>query len=107
MDQPAMDRRIDRYIYRIRQGEFLRRAADTGAGFLFAFGAVVLTVKLLIPAAWPNVLWGGLTLIPVWGAAWWMARQTPLTRCEAVARLDSTLGSGGLLMMLSELPDEE
>jgi len=107
MAKPALDRWIDCYLARIRLGEFLQRAAETGAAFLFAFGAAVLAVKLLIPQAWPNILWAGLGVLPAWGLAWWLARRTPLTRWESVARLDSALQSGGLLMMLSELPDEE
>jgi len=105
--QPAFDRWIDRYAARIRLGEFLQRAAETGAAFLFAFGAVVLAVKLLIPQAWPNVLWVGVGLIPAWGLAWWLARRNYRSRGESVARLDSALGSGGLLMMLSELSEFE
>ena len=105
MARPAFDRWIDRYAARIRLGEFLQRAAETGAAFLFAFGAVVLAVKLLVPQAWPNILWGGAGLIPTWGLAWWLARRNHRSRSESVARLDSAIGSGGLLMMLSELPD--
>src|SRR6266550_8289550 len=75
MAKPALDRWIDRYVARIRLGEFLQRAAETGAAFLFAFGATVLVVKLLIPQAWPNVLWGGLGLIPALGLAWWLSRR--------------------------------
>ena len=107
MAQPAFDRWIDRYAARIRLGEFLQRAAETGAAFLFGFGALVLAVKLLIPQAWPNILWGGLGLLPAWVLAWCLARRSRHSRSESVARLDSALGSGGLLMMLSELPDNE
>jgi hypothetical protein len=101
-----LDRWIDRYAARVRLGEFLQRAAETGAAFLFAFGATVLIVKLLIPQAWPNVLWGGLGLIPAFGVAWWLSGRAHRGRWESVARLDSALSTGGLLMMLSELPDE-
>jgi hypothetical protein len=105
--QPEFDRWVDRYAARIHLGEFLQRAGETGAAFLFAFGAVVLAVKLMIPQAWPNVLWGALGLIPACGLAWWLARRNHRSRDESVTRLDSALGSGGLLMMLSELPDSE
>lgn len=107
MAKPALDRWIDRYVARMRLGEFLKAAADAGAVFLFVFGASVLMVKLLIPQAWPNVLWGGLGLIPAFGLAWWLAGRKRHGRWESVARLDSALETGGLLMMLSELPDEE
>ncbi len=103
----ALDRWIDRYAARVRLGEFLQHAAETGAAFLFAFGATVLLVKLVFPQAWPNVLWGGLGLIPAIGLAWWLAQRKPRSRWESVARLDSALCSGGLLMMLSEQPDAE
>lgn len=107
MAKPALDRWIDRYAARIRLGEFLQRAAETGAAFLFAFGATVLVVKLLIPQAWPNVLWGALGLIPAFGVAWWFSQRNYTSRWQSVARLDTSLSTGGLLMMLSELPDEE
>jgi hypothetical protein len=105
--QPALNRWIDRYVARLRLGDFLQRAAEIGAVFLFAFGAGVLVVKLLIPQAWPNVLWAGLGLIPAFGLAWWLAGRQRRGRWESVARLDSALNTGGLLMMLSELPDDE
>ncbi len=105
MPQREFDPWIDRYKSRIYLGEFLKRAAEVGAAFLFSFGAIVLAVKLLIPQAWPNVLWSGLGLIPAWGVAWWIARRDYPSRRESVARLDSALGTGGLLMMLSELPE--
>ena len=107
MAQPAFDRWIERYAARIHLGEFLHRAAETGAAFLFAFGTVVLAVKLLIPQAWPNVLWGSVGLVPACGLAWWLAGRHHHSRSESVARLDSALGSGGLLMMLSELSHSE
>ena len=106
MSKPAFDRWIDRYVARIRVGEFLHRAAETGAAFLFAFGATILTVKLAFPGAWPNVLWAGLGVIPALGLAWWLSGRGRRGRWESVARLDSALQSGGLLMMLSELPSE-
>jgi len=105
--QPSLNRWIDRYVARLRLGDFLKRAADFGAAFLFAFGAIVLVVKLLVPQAWPNILWGALGLIPAIGIAWWQAGRQQRGRWESVARLDSALNTGGLLMMLSELPDDE
>src|SRR5258708_730209 len=107
VSKPAFDRWIDRYVARIRMGEFLHRAAETGAAFLFAFGATILVVKLGFPKAWPNVLWAGLGLIPALGLAWWLSGRSRRGRWESVARLDSALQSGGLLMMLSELPDDQ
>jgi hypothetical protein len=106
VSKPAFDRWIDRYVARMRLGDFLLRAAETGAAFLFAFGAAILIVKLGFPKAWPNVLWAGLGVIPAWGLAWWLSGRSRRGRWESVARLDSALQSGGLLMMLSELPGE-
>lgn len=107
MAKPGFDRWIERHVARLRFGDFLHRAAETGAAFLFAFGAAVLIVKLLVPDAWPNILWGALGIVPAWAVAWRLARGKNRSRWESVARLDSSLESGGLLMMLSELPDEE
>jgi hypothetical protein len=107
LSKSVFDRWIDRYTTRVQIGDFLQRAAETGAAFLFAFGATVLAVKLLVPQAWPNILWGGMGILPAWGVAWWFARRQHRQRWQSVARLDSALGSGGLLMMLSEMPDNE
>lgn len=101
----TFDRWIERYSARIRVGEFLRRAADWGAGYLFTFGAVVLIVKLGIPQAWPHVLWLAAGVVPAMGIAWWLARRGTFTRWQSVARLDAALDTGGLLMTLSERPD--
>ena len=103
----TFDRWIDRYSARIRVGEFLRRAADWGAAYLFTFGAVVLVVKLAIPQAWPHVLWLAAGVVPALGAAWWLARRGTFSRWQSVARLDAALGTGGLLMTLSERPDDD
>ncbi|HLJ12157.1 MAG TPA: hypothetical protein VKU82_13270 [Planctomycetaceae bacterium] len=107
MTNSAIERWVDRYAARVRLGEFLRRAAETAAAFLFGFGSAVLIVKLLAPWAWPNVLWSALGVIPAGGLAWWLARRGERFRWESVARLDSALRSGGLLMMLSEVPDDD
>src|SRR5579872_7412255 len=107
MAKLGFDRWIERHVARLKFGDFLHRAAETGAAFLFAFGASVLIVKLLVPDAWPKVLWGALGIVPAWAVAWRLARGKNRSRWESVARLDSSLESGGLLMMLSELPDEE
>src|SRR5258708_12374452 len=104
VSNPAFDGWIDRYVARIRMGEFLNRAAETGAAFLFAFGATILVVKLGFPKAWPNVLWAGLGLIPALGLAWWLSGRSRRGRWESVARLHSALQSGGLPIILIQLP---
>ena len=101
----SADKWIDQCLKRVRIGEFLRRAAEFGAVFLFSFGTIVLTVKLLIPQLWPHVLWVALCAIPTAFAAWWYARRNWCNREESVALLDKALGTGGLLMTLSERPD--
>ena len=102
----TMDRWIERQMRRLRFGRFLERGAEWWAGFLFAFGAAVLASKLVWPALWPHVLWGALGVVPVSFVIWVRARREAHTRREAVALLDQQLGTGGLLMTLSESPDE-
>jgi hypothetical protein len=102
----TIDRWIDRYAARIRLGEFLQRAAEWGAAYLFVFGAAVLVVKLFFPQAWPHVLWLAAGLIPAF-AAGWPFRANRENRWQSVARLDASLETGGLLMTLSERPDAD
>lgn len=103
---PSMDRWISRALRRLRFGQFLQTSAEWLAGFLFAFGAAVLAVKLLIPSAWPHVLWSSAACVPAALVAWMLARRNPYTRTESVAILDRSLQTGGLLMTLSEQPDQ-
>lgn len=105
MQIPAFERWIERSSARIRLGQFLRRAADCGAVFLFAFGTIVLIVKLFVPQFWPHVLWLATGAVPCLGVAWWLARRNPWSRTQTVARLDLALNTGGLLMTLCECPD--
>ena len=104
--QPGLDRWVDRYLRRVRVGQFLCKAADWLVVCLLVFGSAVLAVKLLLPQFWPYVLWLGCATIPSVLIAWMVARRSPFTRTESVARLDHKLGAGGLLMTLSETPDE-
>ncbi|WP_339908737.1 hypothetical protein [Symmachiella dynata] len=101
----SADKWIDQFLKRVRIGEFLRRAAEFGAVFLFSFGTIVLVVKLLIPQLWPHVLWIALCAVPTAVAAWWYARRSWCSRDDSVALLDEALGTGGLLMTLTERPD--
>ncbi len=103
----SFDQWIDRYMARVRLGEYLHTAAECGAAFLFVFGGAVLVVKMLFPQFWPHVLWGALGTIPALGAASWLARRNPRTRAESIARLDQALQTGGLLMTLCEHPDPD
>ncbi|MSR57698.1 MAG: hypothetical protein EXS05_08500 [Planctomycetaceae bacterium] len=103
----TIDRWINRYASRIRLGEFLKRGAEWGAAYLFAFGATVLVVKMLIPQAWPHVLWLGVGVVVALAAAWWLTRKPSQTRWQSVARLDAAINSGGLLMTLCERPADD
>ena len=104
---PPMNRWIEQFQRRILLGEFLHRAADALAIFLFVFGTIVLAVRLAVPQYWPNVLWLAAGAVPVAAVAWWLARQRQQSRRETIAMLDNRLAAGGLLMTLAERPDEE
>lgn len=101
------NRWIDRFLNRVRFGQFLQRAAEWLAGYLFVFGSAVLLVKLFLPSFWPQVLWLAAAAVPVLLVAWFFSRRNPYTRTESVALLDRRLSLGGLLMTLSETPDEQ
>lgn len=96
---------IDRFHSRIRLGEFLHRAADGLALFLFVMGTAVLGVRLGLPQLWPHVLWLAIGTIPIGIWAWWWAGRNMQSRRMTVAMLDQRLEAGGLLMTLDERPD--
>ncbi len=102
----SMDRWIAIHQRRLTIGQLLEKAAEFLALFLFVFGSTVLAAKLLFPAIWPHVLWLALGAIPVAGAAGWLIQRERFTRLESVAMLDRKLNAGGLLMTLSEAPDD-
>lgn len=104
---PPMNRWIELFQRRVLLGEFLHRAADALAIFLFVFGTAVLTVRLTFPQMWPHVLWLAIGALPVAAGAWCLARQKLQSRRETIAMLDQRLVAGGLLMTLAERPDEE
>lgn len=103
----SRDQWISRHVRRLRFGQFLHHAAEWVGGFLFAFGAVVLLVKVLIPGLWPHVLWGAAGVVVPIAVAWRRSRAGRFTIEESVALLDRSLGAGGLLMTLREAPDGE
>ncbi len=98
---------IDRYLRRVHWGQFLQRAAEGMAGYLFLVGSIVLVVKLFVPALWPQALWLGCGTFLVAIIAWLLSRRDPFTRTESVAMIDRRLNAGGLLMTLCETPDAE
>lgn len=102
----SFDRWTRKYLNRLLFGQFLKTAAEWLGAFLLAFGTIVLLVKLMVPSLWPNVLWLGLASIPLTIAAWQFAMRDRFTASESVAYLDQKLRAGGLLMSLSETPDE-
>jgi hypothetical protein len=59
-------------------------------------------VKLLAPNLWPHVLWTAVAAVPLAGWAWWSSRREVWTRRDVIARLDRELGTGGLLMTLTD-----
>ncbi len=103
----ARDHWIDRHLRRLHFGQFLQRAVEWLTVYLFCFGTTVLVVKLTTPALWPHVLWVGFGAVPVTLLAWWTSRTDRFTRGESVALLDRSLCAGGLLMTLTEAPDED
>lgn len=98
---------IRRHLRRLRFGQFLHHAGEWVGGYLFAFGAVVLIVKVLIPSLWPHVLWAAAGALVCLLAAWRLSLRGRFTQGESVALLDQSLGAGGLLMTLHEAPDSE
>jgi len=102
----SFDRWTRKYLHRLLFGQFLKTAAEWLGAFLLTFGSIVLLVKLTMPALWPNVLWLGLAAVPLTVAAWQFAMRDRFTPSESVAYLDQKLQAGGLLMSLSETPDE-
>lgn len=102
-----MNRWVDRFHSRVLFGEFLHRAANGFAIYLFVLGTIVLTVRLALPQFWPHVLWLTAGALPVAGAAWWLAQKQMQPRRITVAMLDERLEAGGLLMTLEEQPNAE
>jgi hypothetical protein len=101
------DRWIQRHLFRLRTGQFLHHAGEWLAGFLIVFGMSVLLVKRLTPEMWPHVLWLAAACAPIAYVAWRLSQRGQFTRDESVALLDGSLNAGGLLMALSEMPDDE
>ena len=97
---------IRRYGRRIIVGQWFHFSALWLAYFLFLFGSAVLIVKLLLPQLWPDVVWLLLGLVPLQVLAGYWAYRRQFRRTDTVALLDRTINAGGLLMTLTELPDE-
>lgn len=102
----STERWVRKHSRRLAFGRFLEHFAEWFAGFLFAFGAIVLAVKLVAPNLWPQVLWIGLAAVPVAFAAWALSRRNGFSRAESIAMIDRKLDAGGLLMTLCEKPDD-
>ena len=104
---PDSQRWIFRHLRRLRWGQFLGDCADALSLYLIVVGCAILLVKMFLPAWWPQTLWvfAGLPVVPLW--SWRKTRLHRFTRAEATAMLDQKLEAGGLLMTLSETPDEQ
>lgn len=98
---------ISRFQARVLWGEFLHLAADGLAAFLFLFGTLVLVVRLAVPSLWPQVLWIAAAAVPLTIGAWIWAKRRQQSERETVAMLDKALSAGGLLMTLSERPQDD
>jgi hypothetical protein len=101
------DRWINKHLRRLHFGQFLQRAIEWLAIYLLILGVTVFLVRRMAPALWPHVLWLAAGVVPVTVLAWWVSRSGRFTRRESVALLDKSLGAGGLLMTLTEVPDAE
>jgi hypothetical protein len=101
------DRWINKHLRRLHFGQFLQRAIEWVAVYLLVFGVAVFLVRRMAPGLWPHVLWLAAGVVPVTALAWGMTRSGRFTRRESVALLDESLGAGGLLMTLTEVPDAE
>ncbi|MCA8985050.1 MAG: hypothetical protein R3C12_24135 [Planctomycetaceae bacterium] len=98
---------IQRHWRRLQWGQFLGVSADYLAMCLVGLGSAILLVKLFLPQLWPHALWLGLALCLVPFLAWRKVQRVRFTRTEATALLDRKLQAGGLLMTLSEAPDDQ
>ncbi len=107
MASPSMNHWINKHLSRLQFGLFLERAAEWLTGYLFIFGTAVLLVKRLMPQFWPHVLWLGVGVVPVAWFAWKLSRKSAYQREDSVTMLDNELNAGGLLMTLSEAPDDQ
>lgn len=103
----SRDRWIDKHLWRLQFGQFLQRAIEWVAVYLLVFGVTVFLVRRMAPGLWPHVLWLAVGVVPLTALAWWLSRTGRFSRQESVALLDESLGAGGLLMTLTEVPAAE
>ncbi len=104
---PNSQQWIHRHWRRLQWGQFLGICADRLAATFIGIGCAILLIKLFIPALWPYApaLLLFLAAVPVW--SWFSIQKRQFSHEEATALLDQKLSAGGLLMTLSEAPDEE
>ncbi|MBL4884006.1 MAG: hypothetical protein JKY95_05665 [Planctomycetaceae bacterium] len=103
---PDSQKWISRHWKRLQWGQFLGDCADRLAFFFIVLGCLILLVKLFIPSLWPHTLWLFALLPAMPLLAWRQTNSHRFTRTEAAALLDQKLEAGGLLMTLSETPDD-
>ncbi|HCS52669.1 hypothetical protein [Rubinisphaera sp.] len=104
---PNSQQWIQRHWRRLQWGQFLGICADRLAMAFIVIGCLILLTKLFIPALWPYApaLFALLLIVPIW--SWMTIQKRKFSMTEATALLDSKLQAGGLLMTLSEAPDEQ
>ncbi|MBB02188.1 MAG: hypothetical protein CMJ47_06050 [Planctomyces sp.] len=104
---PDSQRWIRRHWNRLQFGQFLGVCADYLAASLLTLGCIILLVKLFVPSAWPYALWLFALAATAPLFAWRKVQSKAYTQTEAAALLDGKLQAGGLLMTLSEAPDQD
>ena len=102
-----MDLWIRRHVRRLEFGRYLNRLSEFLGLFCLAFGMLILGSKIFLPQWWPNILWLGLSCVPLGVLACLWKRRRPFTAADSVVFLDNRLGSGGLLMTLYETSDRQ
>jgi hypothetical protein len=102
---PELQRQADALVRRAHVARWAGATARLAALALALAGAGILVLRGAFgfdpgPAAWGLVL---ALLAPP--AAWLLQRRSPLTRAQAVARLDADSGGGGALLAAFELAE--
>ena len=92
---------------RMNRGLILKVTAEWLAIWLCLFGTVTLLTKVVWPVFWPQVLWLGLTVVPVLVFSVRSALRNRYTMSDGAAFLDGRLRAGGLLMTVAEKHDGE
>ena len=98
---------LRRLQLRLQMGVFLKQLVDWLVVFLLVAGVAILCIKLFWPHLWPNGAWLFAGAAPLFAAAWYYSSLRRFGDRQSVALLDRSINAGGLLMSLSETPDEQ